>query len=60
MKKERNLGKINKIPLKCDCIDGSVLNGVRQPILYRFALDNRSGYRVFSRPEAVLYKKLKK
>ena len=31
-----NLGSTNKINLKCDVIDGSVLDGVRQPILYSF------------------------
>ena len=29
-----NLGSTNKIHLKCDVIDGSVVNGSRQPILY--------------------------
>ena len=29
-----NLGNTNKIHLKCDCIDGSVVNGIREPILY--------------------------
>ena len=28
-----NLNTINKIHLKSDCIDGSIQNGVRQPIL---------------------------
>ena len=31
-----NLGSTNKIHLNCDCIDGSVVNGIRQPILYSF------------------------
>ena len=34
-----NLSTTNKIHLKCDVIDGSVLNGVRHPILYSFVLD---------------------
>ena len=51
---------INKILLKCDCIDGSVLNGIRQPILYSFVLDKPSGYEVFSQPETVHYKKVNK
>ena len=38
-----NLGSTNKIHLKCDCIDGSVLNGLRQPILYSFVLDKLPG-----------------
>ena len=43
----------NKIHLKCDCIDGSVLNGVRQSILSSFVLDKPSGYQVFSEPETL-------
>ena len=31
-----NLGSTNKIHLNCDCIDGSVVNGIRQPILFSF------------------------
>ena len=52
-----NLSSTNKIHLKCDAIDGSVVNGVRQPILYSFALDKPSGYKVFCQPETIHYKK---
>ena len=52
-----NLSITNKIHLKCDAIDGSVVNGVRQPILYSFVLDKPSGYKVFSEPETILFKK---
>ena len=31
---------INKIHLKCDVIDGSVQDGVRQPFLFSFVLIN--------------------
>ena len=55
-----NLGNTNKIHLKCDCIDGSVLNGSRQPILHSFVLDKLPGYKVFSTPETIHYKKLNK
>ena len=34
-----NLNTIDKIQLKCDVIDGSVVNGIRQPILFSFVLD---------------------
>ena len=40
-----NLNTTNKIHLKCDCIDGSIQNGLRQPILYSFVLDKPSGYK---------------
>ena len=53
-----NLSTKNKIHLKCDVIDGSVLNGVRQPILYSFVLDKLPGYKVFCEPETIHYKKI--
>ena len=52
-----NLSNTNKIHLKCDVIDGSVVNGLRQPILYGFVLDKKPGYKVFSEPETIHYKK---
>ena len=52
-----NLGSTNKIHLKCDCIDGSVLNVIRQPILFSFVLDKLPGYKVFCEPETIHYKK---
>ena len=53
-----NSNSTNKIHLKCDVIDGSVLNGVRQPILYSFVLDKFPGYKVFCKPETIHYKKI--
>ena len=55
-----NLSNTNKIHLKCDAIDGSVVNGVRQPILYSFVLDKPAGYKIFSEPETIHYKKINK
>ena len=55
-----NLSSTNKIHLKCDAIDGSVVNCVRQPILYSFVLDKPSGYKVFCEPETIHYKKINK
>ena len=46
--------------MKCDVIDGSVVDGVRQPILYSFVLDKPSGYKVFCEPETIHYKKTNK
>ena len=51
------LGSTNKIYLKCDCIDGSVVNGLRQPILYSFLIDKLPGYKVISEPETIHKKK---
>ena len=55
-----NLNTIDKIHLKCDCIDGRIQNGERQPILFSFVLDKPSGYKVFCEPETIHYKKINK
>ena len=55
-----NLNTIDKIHLKCDCVDGSIQDGVKQPILFSFVLDKPSGYKVFSEPETIHYKKINK
>ena len=53
-----NLNTINKIHLKCNCIDGCIQDGLRQPILFSFVLDKPSEYKVFCRPETINYKKI--
>ena len=58
--KNVNLSSTNKIHLKCVCIDGSFQNGSRQPILFSYALERPSGYKVYSEPETIHYKKLNK
>ena len=55
-----NLNTVNKIHLKCDIIDGSIQDGIRQPILFSFVLDKPSGYKVFCQPETKHYKKINK
>ena len=55
-----NLNTINKIHLKCDCIDDSIQDGVRQPILFSFVLDKPSGYKIFCEPKTTHYKRINK
>ena len=55
-----NLNTTNKIHLKCDCIDGAIQDGLRRPILFSFVLDKPSGYKIFSEPETIHYKKINK
>ena len=50
----------NKIHLKCDVIDGSVINGLRQPITFSFVLDEPSGFKVFCERETIQYKQINK
>ena len=53
-----NISSAYKLHLKCDIIDGSVVNGFRQPILYSFVLDKPPGCKIFSEPETIYYKKI--
>ena len=53
-----NIMPINKIHLKCNCIDGSIVNGLREPILFTFSLDKAPGFKIFKEPKIILYKKL--
>ena len=44
--------------MNCDWIDGSLVDGIRQSILYGFVLDKLPGYKVFSEPETIHYEKI--
>ena len=55
-----NLNTTNKIHLKCDVFDGSIISGIRQPVLYSFVSDKLPGYEIVSQPETVHYKKINK
>ena len=56
----RNLAMFSKVHSKCVVVDGSVLNGVRQPIIFSFVLDKPPGYKVFCEPETIHYEKINK
>ena len=55
-----NLCTIDKIHIKCDVIDGSHVNGIREPILFSFVLNKPSKYQVFCEPETIHYKRINK
>ena len=55
-----NITGIDKIHLKCDCIQGSIVNGIREPILYSFALSAPPGHKIYEQPKIKLFKKVKK
>ena len=48
-----NLSTTSKLHLKSDLIDGSVVNGLSQPILYSFVLDIKPGFKAFCDPGTV-------
>ena len=39
-----NITGIVKIDLKCDCLQRSIVNGTREPVLYTFALSSPPGH----------------
>ena len=49
---------IDKIHSKCDCAQGSIVNGIPEPILYSFALDQPPGHKIYKEPKLKLYKKI--
>ena len=55
-----NITGIDKIHLKSDCIQGSIVNGVREPILFNFTLSSPPSYEVFTDPRVKLFKKINK
>ena len=42
-----NITGIDKVHLKCDCFQGSIVNGVREPFLYSFALSSPPGHKLY-------------
>ena len=51
---------IDKIRLKCDCINGSIKNGIGEPIFYGFALDKPPGHRIHEESRIKLFIKINK
>ena len=50
-----NITGIDKDHLKCDCIDGSIVNGTREPILFSFTLDKPPGHKIHHTAENKLF-----
>ena len=50
----------DKVHLKCDCVDGSIVNGIREQILFNFNLSAPPGYKIIKEPNIILYKKINK
>ena len=55
-----NITGIDKVHLKADCIQGSIVNGVCEPILFSFALSSAPGYKIIKEPRVKLFKKVNK
>ena len=55
-----NITGIDKVHLKCDFIQGSIVNGIREPILFSFALSSPPGHKIYKEPRIKHFKKINK
>ena len=53
-----NIFGIDKIQLKCDCIQGSIIIATREPILYSFASSLPPGLKICNEPRIKFFKKV--
>ena len=44
----------DKVHLKCDCVDGSIVTGIREQVLISFNLSAPPGYKITKEPKIVL------
>ena len=49
------ISSIYKVHLKWDCVDGSIVNGIREQILISFNLSAPPGYKIIKEPNIILY-----
>ena len=47
----------DKVHLKCDCVDGSIVKGIREQILFSFNLSAPPGYKIIKNPILFCIKK---
>ena len=59
-KKPITITGFDKVHLKGNCISGSIVNGVREPILYCFALSSPPGQKLCKEPIIKLFEKINK
>ena len=55
-----NITGIDKIHLKSDCVNGSIVNGTQEPILHSFVLDKPPDQQYYKETRNRLFKKIKK
>ena len=55
-----NLTGVDKIHLKCDCIEGFSVNDVRETILDSFALSAPPGHKLYKEPTINFFKRINK
>ena len=51
---------MDKVHLKCDCVNGSIVKGVREPIFYSFALNSPPGGKIYNQRRVKINEKINK
>ena len=59
-KKPINITGIDNVHLTADCVQGSIVNGTREPILYSFGLPSKPAYKIYKEPKKEFFKKVNK
>ena len=52
-----SISGVDKIHLNCDCINGKLVNDIREHIFYGFALNNPPGHKFYKEPRIKLFYK---
>ena len=59
-KRPINITGIDKFHLKTGCINGSIVNGIGEPILFNFGLNSPPGCKIFKEPRVKRFQKINK
>ena len=51
-----NITGVDKVHLKCDCIQGNIVNGIQEPVLYSLAFDQPPGLEIYNEPGIKFFK----
>ena len=51
---------MDNVHIICDCTNGSIVNDVREPTLFSFALNKPTGHKVYEEPRIKLLNKINK
>ena len=52
-----NLAGVDKVQLKCDCINGSIAKGIQGPILYSLALSSFPAHKRNTEPKIKFFER---
>ena len=55
-----NITGIDKIRLKSDLINESIVKGIRETMLYKFVLDKPPGHKIHNEPRINYFKRMRK